>query len=331
MADGVEPGRPARRDPCRHRGRGSAYGPGLVGRRRCRARRRLGGDGARADHGWCGRAGLRTRARRSAPTATVHGSDRAEPGPRRSTGGRLLRRRHPDGAAALPRVPAGHRADADGLPLSPRRGHCAATPLDPDYRYLWPDGAVDRSRPTMHEGRITSCRSMVRPGRPRAARHMTPAEASLAVEQVVRTVAGGHRTHCGDPVPAAGDEPDRPGARRADVRAAGRRRPRRRWRSSPCPSRRGSDGRQRRTVHREGSSATPSRATSSPGSSGRTAPTASIQQPTIAGWEDRLFPFEVTFDLTDVAPGDYVVISQTDDPSGEGRFHVDTRRITVVD
>ncbi|MCW2735650.1 Gmad2 immunoglobulin-like domain-containing protein [Nocardioides sp.] len=56
------------------------------------------------------------------------------------------------------------------------------------------------------------------------------------------------------------------------------------------------------------------------------------QKPAIAGsYEDRLFPFEVTFDLTDVAPGEYVVISQTDDPSGEGRFDTDTRRITVVD
>lgn len=56
------------------------------------------------------------------------------------------------------------------------------------------------------------------------------------------------------------------------------------------------------------------------------------QLPTIAGWnEDRLFPFEVTFDLTDVAPGDYLVISQTDDPSGAGEFHTDSRRITIVD
>lgn len=56
------------------------------------------------------------------------------------------------------------------------------------------------------------------------------------------------------------------------------------------------------------------------------------QKPAIAGtYEDKLFPFEVTFDLTDVPPGDYVVISQTDDPSGEGRFHTDTRRITIVD
>ena len=55
------------------------------------------------------------------------------------------------------------------------------------------------------------------------------------------------------------------------------------------------------------------------------------EQPTIAGWnEDKLFPFEVTFDLTDVPPGDYVVISRTDDPSGAGMFDTDTRRIRVA-
>lgn len=56
------------------------------------------------------------------------------------------------------------------------------------------------------------------------------------------------------------------------------------------------------------------------------------QQPTIAGWgEEKLFPFQVTLDLTGVPPGDYVVVSRTDDPSGQGRFHTDTRRIRVVD
>jgi spore germination protein GerM len=56
------------------------------------------------------------------------------------------------------------------------------------------------------------------------------------------------------------------------------------------------------------------------------------QLPATAGWlGDKLFPFEVTFDLTDVPPGDYVVISQTDDASGQGRFHTDSRRITVVE
>lgn len=54
--------------------------------------------------------------------------------------------------------------------------------------------------------------------------------------------------------------------------------------------------------------------------------------PTIAGWgKERLYPFEVTFDLSDVPPGEYVVISRTDDPSGAGNFDTDTRRITVVD
>jgi hypothetical protein len=56
------------------------------------------------------------------------------------------------------------------------------------------------------------------------------------------------------------------------------------------------------------------------------------EEPAIAGtYEDRLFPFEVTFDLTAVPPGDYLVVSRTDDPSGEGRVHVDDRRITIVD
>ncbi|MFC7360229.1 Gmad2 immunoglobulin-like domain-containing protein [Nocardioides astragali] len=55
-------------------------------------------------------------------------------------------------------------------------------------------------------------------------------------------------------------------------------------------------------------------------------------EPAIAGtYEDKLFPFEVTFDLTDVPPGDYLVTSRTDDPSGEARFHTDSRRITIVD
>jgi hypothetical protein len=56
------------------------------------------------------------------------------------------------------------------------------------------------------------------------------------------------------------------------------------------------------------------------------------EEPTIAGaYEDRLLPFSVTFDLTGVPPGDYVVMSRTDDPSGQGMFDTDTRRITVID
>jgi hypothetical protein len=53
--------------------------------------------------------------------------------------------------------------------------------------------------------------------------------------------------------------------------------------------------------------------------------------PAIAGWEEaRLYPFEATFDLSGLPPGEYVVASRTDDPSGEGRYHEDTRRITIT-
>jgi hypothetical protein len=56
------------------------------------------------------------------------------------------------------------------------------------------------------------------------------------------------------------------------------------------------------------------------------------KEPTIAGWgENKLFPFEVALDLTGVPEGDYLVVSATDDPSGQGRFHTDTRHITVVE
>lgn len=44
---------------------------------------------------------------------------------------------------------------------------------------------------------------------------------------------------------------------------------------------------------------------------------------------DKLFPFEAEFDISDVPPGDYVLIAMTDDPSGNGMSHTDTKRITV--
>ena len=57
-----------------------------------------------------------------------------------------------------------------------------------------------------------------------------------------------------------------------------------------------------------------------------------VEVPTIAGtYEDHLFPFAERVSLFDVPAGDYLVLARTDDPTGEGRFHVDTRRITVVD
>ena len=45
--------------------------------------------------------------------------------------------------------------------------------------------------------------------------------------------------------------------------------------------------------------------------------------------EEKLFPFEGTLDLSDVTPGTYVLSASTDDPSGQGLSHTDTRTIVV--
>jgi hypothetical protein len=46
--------------------------------------------------------------------------------------------------------------------------------------------------------------------------------------------------------------------------------------------------------------------------------------------EDKLFPFEGEFDISAYPPGEYVVIAMTDDPSGNGMSHTDTKRFTVL-
>jgi hypothetical protein len=45
--------------------------------------------------------------------------------------------------------------------------------------------------------------------------------------------------------------------------------------------------------------------------------------------EDKLFPFRGEFDISAYPPGDYIVMAMTDDPSGNGMSHTDTKRFTV--
>lgn len=45
--------------------------------------------------------------------------------------------------------------------------------------------------------------------------------------------------------------------------------------------------------------------------------------------EDKLFPFSGEFDISAYPPGEYVMIAMTDDPSGNGMSHTDTKRFTV--
>ena len=53
-----------------------------------------------------------------------------------------------------------------------------------------------------------------------------------------------------------------------------------------------------------------------------------------AGWgEDKLFPWHVSIDVSDLAPGSYTFMAMTDDPSGgaEGNGpYTDTRTIVIL-
>lgn len=205
-----------------------------------------------------------------------------------------------------------------------------STPVDPDYVNLWPDDAIEQvTSDGMGADRIV--RIMVDPAYRARPASMSPVEASLAVEQVVRTFQ-----EATEPTVAiqfqAGDnpidqvlgvptsEPLAPGDLFQTLALVSL--------SEPLEGQM-VDKDEPFTVKGLGNSFEGNIVTRIQRSDGSE---ALDPLPTIAGWgEDRLFPFEVIFDLTDLAPGDYVVLSQTDDPSGEGRFHVDTRRITIVD
>ena len=200
--------------------------------------------------------------------------------------------------------------------------------LDPDYRSLWPQGAVSGAY-EMHEELITVTLEGDLHDRPPG---MTEAEARLAIEQVIRTAQGSFgqgripvqlllndaRTDQVLGVPTS-----EPLAAGSDLEVLAHV-------SISNPSE-GLlvDNDRPFTVKGVGNSYEGNVVTRIQRWEGTH---VVDQKPTIAGtYEDRLFPFEVTFDLTGVAPGDYVVISQTDDPSGGGMFDTDTRRITVVD
>lgn len=201
--------------------------------------------------------------------------------------------------------------------------------LDPDYRSLWPDGASAGGY-SMHDQLITVSLTGDLHDRPAG---MSEQEAQLAMEQVVRTAQGvfGHgkvpvqfelnyeRTDQVLGIPTS--EPLATGSD-LDVLAHV---------SLSDPS----DG---ATVDNDDPFTVKGLGNSFEGNIvtqiQRLEGVVEIvkEKPAIAGtYEDRLFPFEVTFDLTDVPPGDYLVVSRTDDPSGEARFHTDSRRITIVD
>ena len=204
-----------------------------------------------------------------------------------------------------------------------------ATPLDPDYSSLWPAHAVDGVSfdGVGADGQI-SVALVDRAFRNRPA-GMTEVEAGLAVEQVVRTLQpaaqapAGVRFHVdGEPLDQLPGRPVpellTPGPD-ADVLADV---------SISAPA-------EGDVVDNDGpllvSGATSSASDLLLEVETLTGTVTSVA-PVTGGWDDeRVHPFSMHVDISRLEPGQYVVTARTDDRSGEQRYHVDDRLITVTD
>lgn len=222
------------------------------------------------------------------------------------------------------------RVDADDA-FGAAAAALSLPPEDPDYANLWPADAIQTVSfdGTGDDGVIGVTVDPTHRGRPAG---MTEVEAALAVEQVVRTVQAAARARAAVQFFSGGNPIDQVlGVPTSEPLAAGSDLAVLAHVSLSDPSE-GLlvDNDEPFTVTGVGNSFEGNIVTRIQRLSGVVEVVA--EEPAIAGtYEDRLFPFEVTFDLTAVPPGDYLVVSRTDDPSGEGRVHLDDRRITVVD
>lgn len=204
-------------------------------------------------------------------------------------------------------------------------------PHDPDYTNLWPPDAItDLSFDGIGDDGIIGV--TVDPVHRQRPVSMSEVEAGLAVEQVIRTVQAAARTRAAVQFYSGSNPIDQVlGIPTSEPLAAGSDLAVLAHVSLSDPSE-GLlvDNDEPFTVKGVGNSFEGNIVTRIQRLSGVVEVVA--EQPAIAGtYEDRLFPFEVTFDLTTVPPGDYLVVSRTDDPTGEDRVHVDDRRITIVD
>jgi hypothetical protein len=222
------------------------------------------------------------------------------------------------------------RVDADDA-FGAAAAALSLPPEDPDYANLWPADAIQTVSfdGTGDDGVIGVTVDPTHRERPAG---MTEVEAALAVEQVVRTVQAAARARAAVQFFSGGNPIDQVlGVPTSEPLAAGSDLAVLAHVSLSDPSE-GLlvDNDEPFTVTGVGNSFEGNIVTRIQRLSGVVEVVA--EEPAIAGtYEDRLFPFEVTFDLTTVPPGDYLVVSRTDDPSGEGRVHVDDRRITIVD
>ena len=218
-----------------------------------------------------------------------------------------------------------------GNGLSAAEDLLAETPDDPDYRTLWPDdafvgtgfGSVDSDR--LIHVTLADTSYAERPA------GMSPAEATMAVEQVVYTMqaAVGSRAPVGFYLPDGNplttvfgvptNEPVTNGPVLDTLAHVSLTDP---AEGAVVPA----DGQLRVTgVANSFEANVVVRVQRYEGTE------IVAQQPiTAEGWQaEKLFPFAGTVDLSGVEPGRYLLMASTDDPSGRGRFHTDTRTIVV--
>lgn len=309
-------------------------------------------DGRRTDRGWwaAGGVGLVAASVVTALALTTGGTPTSDPGPAEPAPTRPTATESPVPQTTTVAVyyvgdtPAGPRLyrefrrfsdDPLDAAVSAAVGRSldgvGLSPLDPDYRSPWPASTQARAELDTSQDLITVSLGGDVEGSLADRGTLTEAEAGLAVEQLIRTAQG----VVGERLPVRfllyGEITDRVlGVPTSEPLAAGSDLAVLSHVSLSDPSEGLMvDNDEPFTVKGVGNSFEGNVVTRIQRWEG----TSIVDQiPAIAGWEkDKLYPFEVTFDLTDAAPGDYVVISQTDDPSGQGQFDTDTRRITIVD
>lgn len=263
----------------------------------------------------------------TSPPPTAPSTATASPSPTTSTVAAYYVGDTPDG----PRLYREFRTVAAADPLSAAVAALSLAPVDPDYTNLWPPDAIqDVSFDGTGDDAIIVI--LVDPAhRPRPA-GMSEIEAGLAVEQVVRTLQAALRSRAPVQFFSASNPIDQVlGVPTSEPLVAGSDLAVLAHVSISDPSEgRVVDNDEPFTVNGVGNSYEGNIVTRVQRWAGPVEIVAELA--TIAGtYEDRLFPFQVTFDLSDVPPGDYLVTSRTDDPSGEDRFHTDDRRVTIVD
>lgn len=215
------------------------------------------------------------------------------------------------------------RVEADPL-LSAARLVAGGSPVDPDYRTLWPPVGIESVQPT--DGLLLV--TLADDGFTSRPDGMSELDARTALQQMVYTLQGVQQAR----VPVQFQRPDGPAKLFGiDISAATRQ-------ANPMD------------VQAMVQLTSPEQGATVGGDTLEVSGVASSFEANVVwevrrgdevvldgfataeGWMDRLYPFSTTIDVSSLDPGDYTLVARTDDPSGgaEGSGpHVDTKKFVI--